>query len=95
MFLAHRLNATLLEADSLYNPISEHVATTSERQSCLTLTDPHLTYQILGIFFNKTLNLNLLNTEISVLIFQTKRAIQSEIKATIFIKRMDCMKLLV
>lgn len=58
------------------------------------LTGPDLTHQILGIFLNKTLSLNLLNTKISVLIFKKKRATKSEIKDTKFIDRKDCLKLL-
>lgn len=74
MSLAHRLSVILPETDSLWNPTLEsHVATMSERQSCLALTDPDPTNHILRIFLNKTLNMNLLNTEIGVLIFQTKR----------------------
>lgn len=50
MSLAHRLNVILPEADSLCNSILEHVATMSERQSFLALTDPNPTNHILRIF---------------------------------------------
>lgn len=51
MSLAHRLSVILPEADSLCNPTLEsHVATMSERQSYLALTDPDPTNHILRIF---------------------------------------------
>lgn len=47
MSLAHRLSVILPETDSLWNPTLEsHVATMSERQSCLALTDPDPTNHI-------------------------------------------------